>query len=987
MFFGILQQKLENLDQVHDHGEYKLWIYQRYRVPSFHFVMAVDPIPSFHFVMAVDPIPEVSCALLPLCHGSRSYPEVSCGIHFVMAVDPIPEVSCALLPLCHGSGSCTRGIVCPPSTLSWQWILYQRYRVPSFHFVMAVDPIPPSRYRVALLPLCHGSGSYTRGIVCPPSTLSWQWILYQRYRVVSFHFVMAVDPEVPEVSCALLPLCHGSGSYTRGIVCALLPLCHGSGSYTRGIVWPSFHFVMAVDPIPEVSCGLLPLCHGSGSYTRGIVWSPSTLSWQWILYQRYRVPSFHFVMAVDPIPEVSCALLPLCHGSGSYTRGIVWSLLPLCHGSGSYTRGIVCPPSTLSWQWILYQRYRVVQSFHFVMAVDPIPEVSCALLPLCHGSGSYTRGIVCPPSTLSWQWILYQRYRVASFHFVMAVDPIPEVSCALLPLCHGSGSYTRGIVWPPSTLSWQWILYQRYRVPSFHFVMAVDPIPEVSCALLPLCHGSGSCTRGIVWSPSTLSWQWILYQRYRVPSFHFVMAVDPIPEVSCGLLPLCHGSGSYTRGIVCPPSTLSWQWILYQRYRVPSFHFVMAVDPIPEVSCGLLPLCHGSGSYTRGIVWSPSTLSWQWILYQRYRVVSFHFVMAVDPIPEVSCALLPLCHGSGSYTRGIVWSPSTLSWQWILYQRYRVPSFHFVMAVDPIPEVSCALLPLCHDSGSYTSIVWSPSTLSWQWILYQRYRVPSFHFVMAVDPIPEVSCALLPLCHGSGSYTRGIVCPPSTLSWQWILYQRYRVPSFHFVMAVDPIPEVSCGPPSTLSWQWILYQRYRVVSFHFVMAVDPIPEVSCALLPLCHGSGSYTRGIVCPPSTLSWQWILYQRYPLLPLCHGSRSYTSIVCPPSTLSWQWILYQRYRVPSFHFVMAVDPIPEVSCALLPLCHGSGSYTRGIVCPPSTLSWQWILYQRYRVPSFHFVMAVDPIPEVSCALLPLCHGSGSYTRGIVCPPSTLS
>ena len=70
-------------------------------------------------------------------------------------------------------------------------------------------------------------------------------------------------------------------------------------------------------------------------------------------------------------------------------------------------------------------------------------------------SCGYTRGIVCPPSPLSWQWILFLRYRVASFHFVMAVDPIPEVSCGLLPLCQGSGSYIRGIVCPPSTLSWQ----------------------------------------------------------------------------------------------------------------------------------------------------------------------------------------------------------------------------------------------------------------------------------------------------------------------------------------------------------------------------------------------------------------------------------------------------------------------------------------------------------------------------------------------------
>jgi hypothetical protein len=40
------QQKLENLDQVRIRGGYKLWIYKRYLVPSFHFAVAVDPIPE-----------------------------------------------------------------------------------------------------------------------------------------------------------------------------------------------------------------------------------------------------------------------------------------------------------------------------------------------------------------------------------------------------------------------------------------------------------------------------------------------------------------------------------------------------------------------------------------------------------------------------------------------------------------------------------------------------------------------------------------------------------------------------------------------------------------------------------------------------------------------------------------------------------------------------------------------------------------------------
>ena len=45
-FITTFQQKLESLDQVQVRGEYKVWIYKRYLVPSFHFVMAVDPIPE-----------------------------------------------------------------------------------------------------------------------------------------------------------------------------------------------------------------------------------------------------------------------------------------------------------------------------------------------------------------------------------------------------------------------------------------------------------------------------------------------------------------------------------------------------------------------------------------------------------------------------------------------------------------------------------------------------------------------------------------------------------------------------------------------------------------------------------------------------------------------------------------------------------------------------------------------------------------------------
>ena len=45
-FITAFQRHLDNLDQVQVRGEYELWIYKRYLVPSFHFVMAVDPIPE-----------------------------------------------------------------------------------------------------------------------------------------------------------------------------------------------------------------------------------------------------------------------------------------------------------------------------------------------------------------------------------------------------------------------------------------------------------------------------------------------------------------------------------------------------------------------------------------------------------------------------------------------------------------------------------------------------------------------------------------------------------------------------------------------------------------------------------------------------------------------------------------------------------------------------------------------------------------------------
>ena len=45
-FITDFQKKLENLEQVRIRGEYKLWIYKRYMVPSFHFALAVNPIPE-----------------------------------------------------------------------------------------------------------------------------------------------------------------------------------------------------------------------------------------------------------------------------------------------------------------------------------------------------------------------------------------------------------------------------------------------------------------------------------------------------------------------------------------------------------------------------------------------------------------------------------------------------------------------------------------------------------------------------------------------------------------------------------------------------------------------------------------------------------------------------------------------------------------------------------------------------------------------------
>ena len=45
-FISSFQQELDNLDQTSVRGEYKLWIYKRYLAPSYHCVMAVDPIPE-----------------------------------------------------------------------------------------------------------------------------------------------------------------------------------------------------------------------------------------------------------------------------------------------------------------------------------------------------------------------------------------------------------------------------------------------------------------------------------------------------------------------------------------------------------------------------------------------------------------------------------------------------------------------------------------------------------------------------------------------------------------------------------------------------------------------------------------------------------------------------------------------------------------------------------------------------------------------------
>ena len=43
-FIATFHQKLEALDKAQVRGEYKLWIYKRYLVPSFQFILAVDPI-------------------------------------------------------------------------------------------------------------------------------------------------------------------------------------------------------------------------------------------------------------------------------------------------------------------------------------------------------------------------------------------------------------------------------------------------------------------------------------------------------------------------------------------------------------------------------------------------------------------------------------------------------------------------------------------------------------------------------------------------------------------------------------------------------------------------------------------------------------------------------------------------------------------------------------------------------------------------------
>ena len=45
-FTELFQMSLNSLDSATIRGEYKLWVYKRFLVPSFHFLLAVDAIPG-----------------------------------------------------------------------------------------------------------------------------------------------------------------------------------------------------------------------------------------------------------------------------------------------------------------------------------------------------------------------------------------------------------------------------------------------------------------------------------------------------------------------------------------------------------------------------------------------------------------------------------------------------------------------------------------------------------------------------------------------------------------------------------------------------------------------------------------------------------------------------------------------------------------------------------------------------------------------------
>ena len=106
-FIAVFHHKLETLDEVQVRGEYKLLIYKCYLVPSFHFVLAVDPI-------AETAIKKMQAAALRMIKRWLNFPRcfTTSALRHPNVID-IPSLSDLKtnFPYIHFhiSGSCHRG--------------------------------------------------------------------------------------------------------------------------------------------------------------------------------------------------------------------------------------------------------------------------------------------------------------------------------------------------------------------------------------------------------------------------------------------------------------------------------------------------------------------------------------------------------------------------------------------------------------------------------------------------------------------------------------------------------------------------------------------------------------------------------------------------------------------------------------------------------------------------------------------------------------